>query len=163
MKELVLSAFLIRAIDFSLPMVTGWNSLFSMHNEKIEVTLTYGQVLEFLSKSNNESVKEFRDMEALPGFTMGNVIDSAVDNPDLAEEREQTFTIRTTVWELIEIIGWRQVRDIIQGKSSAAAYSVDFEKTEANVFSCWMSLVMFAVLFGVLSIAVMEFIDKDKR
>ena len=83
----------------NLPMVTGWNSLFSMRNEKIEVTLTYGQVLEFLSKSNNESVKEFRDMEALPGFTMGNVIDSAVDNPDLAEEREQTFTIRTTVWQ----------------------------------------------------------------
>lgn len=147
----------------NLPMVTGWNSLFSMRKEKIEVTMTYEEILDFLSKSNIESVKEFRELEAAPGITIGQIVDEASVNPALAEERKQTFTIRTTVWELIEIVGWQQVRDIIQGKSSAAAYDIDYEKTNANILSYWIALINFALVFGAISIFLMEFIDKDKR
>ena len=147
----------------NLPMVTGWNSLFSMRNEKIEVTMTYEQVLEFLSTSNIESVSEFRELEAAPGITMGQIVDNAATDPMLAEERKQSFTIRTTVWELIETVGWRQVRDIIQGKSAAAAYTESYSKTDENILSYWSSLVIFAIVFGALSILIMEFIDKDKR
>ena len=168
LSNMTISNYGLRCINVqadydNLPMVTGWNSLFSMRNEKIEVTLTYDEVLQFLSKSNNDSVKEFRDLEAVPGITVGNIIDETIASPELAEERQKTFTIRTTVWELIETVGWRQVRDIIQSKSSAAAYNVLYEKTELNVLSCWLSLSLFALLFGILSIIVMEFIDKDKR
>ena len=38
-----------------------------------------------------------------------------------------------------------------------------YEMTKHNIFTCWAHLVMFTVIFAVLSVIVLEFIDNDRR
>lgn len=39
----------------------------------------------------------------------------------------------------------------------------EFVSTAANVSDCWLNLLMFAILFIVIAVIVLEFVDKDKR
>lgn len=39
----------------------------------------------------------------------------------------------------------------------------DYIHSYGNIFECWLSLIMFAVIFAVISVIVLERVDKDKR
>ena len=38
-----------------------------------------------------------------------------------------------------------------------------YEMTKSNIFSCWAHLILFTVIFAVLCVIVLEFIDNDRR
>lgn len=40
---------------------------------------------------------------------------------------------------------------------------MEFVKSYSNIFTCWISLAMFALIFAVIAIICLERIDKDKR
>ncbi len=48
-------------------------------------------------------------------------------------------------------------------RSGEAMQEAAYEMTKANIYGCWMHLVLIAVIFAILSIIVLEFIDNDKR
>ena len=48
-------------------------------------------------------------------------------------------------------------------RSGEAMREAAYEMTKANIVSCWAHLVMFAVIFAILSVIVLEFIDNDHR
>lgn len=39
----------------------------------------------------------------------------------------------------------------------------DYEKSVSNIMGCWLSLIMFSLLFAVLAIIFLERVDQDKR
>ena len=51
----------------------------------------------------------------------------------------------------------------ILAESGKAMQEAAYATSKANIYSCWAHLVFFAVLFAVLSIIVLEFIDNDRR
>ena len=73
--------------------------------------------------------------------------------------RERSEEIKEALY-LIEKEG--QLENILaeSGKSMQVAA---YEMTKTNIYSCWGHLLFFTVLFAVLSIIVLEFIDNDHR
>ena len=53
--------------------------------------------------------------------------------------------------------------DNILVESGKAMQVAAYEMTKENIYSCWAHLALFAVIFAVLSIIVLEFIDNDRR
>ena len=76
------------------------------------------------------------------------------------------FRIRNSSPELKEAL--RQIEiagklDEILTQSGEAMQEAAYEMTKANIYGCWAHLVLFAVIFAILSIVVLEFIDNDRR
>ena len=76
------------------------------------------------------------------------------------------FRVRESSPELKEAL--RQVEkagklDEILVRSGEAMQEAAYEMTKHNIFTCWAHLVMFTVIFAVLSVIVLEFIDNDRR
>ena len=53
--------------------------------------------------------------------------------------------------------------DEILVESGKAMQEVAYETSTTNIFGCWAQLIFFAVLFAILSVIVLQFIDNDKR
>ena len=53
--------------------------------------------------------------------------------------------------------------DNILVESGKAMQVAAYEMTKENIYACWAHLALFAVIFAVLSIIVLEFIDNDRR
>ena len=53
--------------------------------------------------------------------------------------------------------------DTILTESGKAMQEAAYVMTKANIYSCWAHLAFFAVLFAILSVIVLEFIDNDRR
>ena len=73
--------------------------------------------------------------------------------------RESSPELKEALWQ-IEKAG--QLEDIL-ARSGEAMQEAAYEMTKANIYQCWAHLALFAVLFAVLSIIVLEFIDNDRR
>ena len=72
---------------------------------------------------------------------------------DSSEEIKQALYIVEKEGQLENIL-------VESGKSMQVA---EYATTHANIYSCWIHLAVFAVLFAILSIVVLEFIDNDRR
>ena len=53
--------------------------------------------------------------------------------------------------------------DEILVESGKAMQEAAYAMTQKNIFGCWAQLIFFAVLFAILSVIVLQFIDNDKR
>lgn len=90
------------------------------------------------------------DYNSLKSVTLWNTIFRIRDSsPELKEALYQ-----------IEKAG--QLEEIL-ARSGEAMQEAAYTMSKANIYSCWAHLVMFAVIFAVLSIIVLEFIDNDRR
>ena len=123
----------------SRPMVSGWNQLAKLKDEKIDLKVT---------------------PDALADLAGGNEDVKAIAESLLGRDGRE---ISITLGQLLDSLGEDDVRNFIQEKTSSASLNQKFEHTEDNVISCWIQLIIFALLFAVLSVVVLEFIDRDKR
>ena len=90
------------------------------------------------------------DYNSLKSVTLWNTIFRIRDSsPELKEALYQ-----------IEKAG--QLEEIL-ARSGEAMQETAYTMSKANIYSCWAHLVMFAFIFAVLSIIVLEFIDNDRR
>ena len=76
------------------------------------------------------------------------------------------FRVRESSPELKEAL--RQIEkagmlEDILARSGEAMQETAYEMTKSNIFGCWAHLIMFTVIFAVLSVIVLEFIDNDRR
>ena len=94
---------------------------------------------------------------------LGQVIDTLNGSPTLQEQRDQSFTYRTTIGEMLNLAGEEKIRDIVQQATAEASYKREYEQSVENITENWVTLGMFALLFAALSVLVLEMIDKDKR
>ena len=73
--------------------------------------------------------------------------------------RDSSSEIKDVIW-MIEKEG--KLEEILQ-QSGESMQEAAYAMTKANIFSCWGHLLAFVVLFALLSIVVLEFIDNDRR
>lgn len=72
---------------------------------------------------------------------------------DRSEEIKEALRMIEKAGELENIL-------VQSGESMQVA---EYATTKANIFGCWIHLGIFIVLFAVLSVIVLEFIDNDRR
>jgi len=53
--------------------------------------------------------------------------------------------------------------DVIEAETGRQSPNPDYEKTKENVYSCWLHLAGFIVVFSGMAVLFLEFIDRDKR
>ena len=164
-----------------LPMETAWKTLDGMRNEKIEQTFTVGQVLDLLDspvveKRREKEIVSTATLQQLLGFidpalaplaeeplTVGTVIDLLKSFPELQAERDRAITVSGSVGELIELFGEENVKTMVQQKTAAASRKQDYEQSAENIIGYWVMLIIFVLVFSLLSMLVLERIDHDKR
>ena len=95
--------------------------------------------------------------------TLGELIDAANGSEYLLEHKDKSFTVQTTIGNILELFGEERVRTAVQKATAAASYNKAYEKTEDNILNNWMMLGMFAMLFALLSVISLAMIDRDKR
>ena len=67
------------------------------------------------------------------------------------------------VKDIIDLIEEQGMRDTILAKLGEANARPDFAATAENLLKCWGALIWFAVIYAVITIVFLEFIDKDSR
>ena len=170
-----------------LPMDTVWSTVDSMRNDVIEETVTVGQLLDAL---DSEPVARYRGETIIPAVTAGEAAeylnirlpettdpDEILSEPvsfgeiiDLLESgdtarlnRDQSFTLKATVGELISLLGEDHVRDFVRQKTAEAAYKADYEQSVGNIVINWFMLLVHTMVYAMIATLLLEFIDKDKR
>ena len=165
----------------NLPVMTIWTQVEKMRDDEISVTVTPGDVMNFLGDENIPAVYELREKkvsdylgsEDIPGLseilksgegpTVGELIDRISSDPEVQAYSDEEFTFVTTIDNIVEIIGEDRAKEILQNRVGEANYNEAYENTKENISGYWGRLVMFALIFAALAMISLEFIDKDKR
>ena len=152
-----------------LPFVSAWYTLTGMRNNEIEVTVTMGQILDYLSNTKDPDVRQIRaveltDKSSLTGaLTVGEIVDLVNEEEDSGPVRDQTITINTSVGQLIRMVGEKEARSYVVERSSKSAKNPDYENSPVKILGYWGHLMWFVLLFAALTVITLEFIDRDKR
>ena len=68
-----------------------------------------------------------------------------------------------TVGGAIDLIGREETMAGIRKTASEAMYEPAYENKSGNIINNWLHILVFVLVFAVLSVITLEFIDKDKR
>ena len=122
---------------------------------------TVGELLDTIHAE--ELAEAFRDVQLGGKLTVGELIRMITENKDLQAMRDREITLKTTVGKLVETIGVDTVKDLVQNRTAAVSRVAAYDYTEDNILYYWGVLGTFAVVFSLLAVLALEFIDKDKR
>jgi len=168
------------------PMVTAWKTIDGMRDSSIEKTVTVGDLLEML---NSETVAKYRDETVIPAVTaeqaaellgmkineedkgellsnpvsLGQLIDFANTDETIRQNLDQGHTIKTTVGDVLNLLGEERVKSLIQTETAEAARKPEYERSARNILINWAMLCVFIFAFAVLATVSLELIDRDKR
>ena len=132
------------------PFVTISEMLDKMQNKEVNVNLTPDQIIELLQVVDNGELKDYiAAMEA---------------SPEVQEHHDEVvYSTSMTLGELMEIVGEKSVKSYLEESASQANRNPAYDCTRDNIEWYWLRLLMFTVVFALLAMVTLEFIDKDKR
>ena len=107
--------------------------------------------------------EELEDVSLGSSVSVGEIIDRISSSPDVQTHRSENLHFSTTVGALLDLAGENRVRTFLEENAAQANYVADYDYAWENVAGYWTNLVMFIVVFAVLAVITLEFIDKDKR
>ncbi len=81
----------------------------------------------------------------------------------LQSHRDQAFTLKFKVGELFDLFGEENIKAAVQKATAEASYKPEYAQTRENVVKNWVMLGVFIAVFALMSVIVLEMIDKDKR
>lgn len=125
-----------------LPMASGWSTLEKLRDKEF---------------SGNVSLQELLD--AMPESAQKETLDAATAMMD----RSEKYPVTIKVDNIIQMIGEDQLRSTIERETAAASRSDKYELSRHNITMYWVRLAAFVFVFAGLTIASLEFIDKDRR
>ena len=192
LSNFTISTYGLRAIAAQsgyndLPMDSVWKTVNGMRDSEIESEITVGQLLDLM---DSDLVGKYRDetvitsvtveqasaylnidLNGMPGaeqalnkpVTLGQILDLIASDPNLTENRDASFTLKTTVGEVIDLLGEEKVKSFIRDTTAAASYTPEYETTVANITGNWVKLVFHMVIYAALATLLLELIDKDRR
>ena len=168
-----------------LPINTIWEQVVKMQDMEITSEVSVGKVLTLLQNENIETVAEIRHMSveeflsgdasvdpsaaALAaagsgsGKTVGQVIDALCEDPEVRAHWDDEYPITATVGSLVNAIGQEKVMDILTQQVAKANQKPEYNNTKGNVTGYWSRIILHALIYALLAMITLEFIDKDKR
>ena len=94
---------------------------------------------------------------------LGEVIDFLAQSPYIQEQRDLSYSFSTTLAEIMDMVGRDKLQTYVQEETARANHVAAYENTKDNIMVYWVHIVSFAVVFSLLSVVFLEFVDKDKR
>ena len=108
-----------------------------------------------LSKWGVQSLCVICDYNKLPAVMIWNKMSSGGDRIDIGGG--------ITVKDIMNIVDEQGMRETVLQKLGEANQRADFAATPENLFQSWGHLFVLAIVFIVVTITFLEFIDRDKR
>ena len=139
------------------PSNTVANLIDRMEDSEISGEVTLGQVLDLVVDEDMRAQKVAGDA------TVGDIADLAAESPGVQKILNTSYPYTIRLGDLIDIAGKKNVKDMLEKKAAEAGYSPDYERTALNIIGYWFQLLGFIIVFAVLTVITLEFIDKDKR
>ena len=160
----------VRDYDFGLPDFTLGKLVEDILNDdSLRESLSF-QVMkamtvdDMLKAIDAEGLMEkYKDVQVGGVTTVGEAIDWLSSIDDIQAQRDRSFTLRTTVGKLLDMVGEDNVKTFLEEKAAAANYKVEYENNQKNILAYWRHLMAFVFGFALLAMITLEFIDKDKR
>ena len=94
---------------------------------------------------------------------LGEVIDFLAQSSYIQEQRDLSYSFSTTLAEIMDMVGRDKLQTYVQEETARANHVAAYENTKDNIMEYWFHIVSFAVIFSLLSVIFLEFVDKDKR
>ena len=120
--------------------------------------LTLGEVFDELQKDEELSASVVSNP-----ITFGEIVDFLKNSEAVQAQRDKTFTAKTTVGEIFDLLGEENIKEFVQKKTSEASYKPEYVRTTRNIVNNWLYLGLFILVFAALATVALELIDKDKR
>ena len=108
-----------------------------------------------LSKWGVQGLCSLGDYNKLPAVMVWNKMYSSGDNMDIGGG--------VTLKDVMKIVEDEGMRDTVLNKLGQANQRADFASTVENMCGSWGFLILLSVIFAVVTVVSLEFIDKDKR
>ena len=96
-------------------------------------------------------------------LTFGQVIDELAAMESVRNIRDKSYNFSATVGQIIEMIGREKMQNYVQDMTAQSNQNADYENSKSNIFGYWVNISLFVVVFAILSVICLEFVDKDKR
>ena len=132
--------------------------LTKMKDTEIDVTLTFGQILDLIEKKDVKA-----DADSSDSGQKSQIIRDLLRNKLIQAHRDDKIPIRTTLNEVMELAGEEEAKQMIDESARKANYKPKYEHSRENIVWSLLHLMLFIIVFSSMSIIVLEFIDKDKR
>ena len=68
-----------------------------------------------------------------------------------------------TLKDVMQIVQDQGMQDTVLKKLGEANQRADFASTLSNMTDCWKTLLILSIVFVVVTVVFLEFIDRDKR
>ena len=94
---------------------------------------------------------------------LGTVIDKLAESPYVLEQRDLSYSFSSTVGQIIDTVGREKMKAYVEDTTSEASKVEAYTLSEENVATYWFEIGKFAVIFALLAVICLEFVDKDKR
>ncbi len=137
------------------------DSYADLRSQKLTDSLTVGEVVSSLMQEG--VLDEVLDTEVGKTMTFGEAVDYLAADDTVSQHRDAGLDIHMTVGDAIDLIGREETMANIRKTASESMYDPDYEHTDENIIGNWLHILLFVLVFAVLSIFTLEFIDKDKR
>lgn len=142
-----------------LPSSVGWKAVEKMKDKRITYTLTVGEAIDAVEGSTLPAVRQLADTPIALGMTLEDAADASVALGVL--DPGQSLTVDTSIGEIMDAFGRERAEELI--KRNTAIPNEKYEWTKDNITGCWWRLLLFIVVFALLSMISLKRIDKDKR
>ena len=147
----------ILGIDGGAPLGEGMPSL----NELI---LYAGSMLDSMPQDETDTENTDYDLSIVKeDLTVGKIIDALAASDDIQASRDKSYTLSTTVSQILDIVGRDKAQAYIESVAMMAGRIPAYENTREKILGYWGSMSLFIIGFACLSVIFLEFIDKDKR
>ena len=110
-----------------------------------------------------EALAPYLDQELVASMTLGELADRLAADPEMAEALSLAIPYKVTVSQVIDLLGWENVRRTLQDTMGEASLVPEYEHSRSNIASCWVILLFYTGVYAALATITLEFIDKDKR
>jgi hypothetical protein len=123
--------------------------------------MTVGDALSALLQT--EELKDLLDTEVDASASLGEIIDFLAADESVQGLRNEGIDIHMTVGDAIDMAGREEIMARVEETASEAMYDPDYSYTAGNILHNWIHILIFILVFALLSVVTLEFIDKDKR
>ena len=108
-----------------------------------------------LSKYGVQGLSVISDYNSMPAVMVWNKMYSAGDKVDIGGG--------VTLKDVMQIVQDQGMQDTVLKKLGEANQRADFASTLSNMTDCWKTLLILSIVFVVVTVVFLEFIDRDKR
>ncbi|MCF0132994.1 MAG: ABC transporter permease [Blautia sp.] len=141
---------LLKAIDVSVPEQTEVNDVVGK-GAAASSAVALSDYLSFRVDSDGKIIR-------MEDVTVGDIVDLIGSG-----DRNTSIHIQTTVGKIIDLFGEQQIKELVETETASASRVDAYEHSSDNIIRYWLALLRFIIIFAVLTVISLEFIDKDKR